>query len=171
MSNSTAAVTSGPARQPRPASSAPAMKRRSNARSKANSLRPRGRFLRDADPFRRPVGEEGSADDPVLRDGSPDTAVGGVATVVAHHKKVTRRNPDFPREVARFARFVRTNKRFLLKLAVEVDPSGLHAEAVTGHPDDALDEVRVRARLRGLLARSARALLRTLDRGVVVGAG
>src|SRR3712207_4668331 len=114
MSNSTAAVTSGPAKHPRPASSAPAMKRRSNARSKANSLRPRGRFLRGADALRRPVGEEGSADDPVLGDGPPSAAVGAVPTVVAHHKKVTLRNLDGLPEVARFARTVRTNEGLLL---------------------------------------------------------
>src|SRR4051812_45345575 len=94
MSNRTAAVTSGPARQPRPASSAPAMNRRPNSRSKANSRRPRGRFLERADALRRPVGEERSADDPLLGDGAPDSAVIAVPTVVAHHKKVVRRNLD-----------------------------------------------------------------------------
>src|SRR4051794_32902042 len=168
MSNSTAAVTSGPARQPRPASSAPAMKRRSNARSKANSFRPRGRFLRRADALGRPVREEGSADDPLLGDGAPDTAVGGVATVVAHHKKVTWRNRDFARLVTRFARSVRTNEGFVLPLAVDVDPPFPHREVISGHPDDALDEVRVRPFLRRLLAGRAWALLRALDRGIVV---
>src|SRR5215208_7595769 len=170
MSNSTAAVTSGPARQPRPASSAPAMKRRSKERSKAKSFRPRGRFLRDADPFRRPVGEERSTDDPILGDGAPDTAVGGVPTVVAHHKKVTWRNPDLPRQVARFARFVRTNPWLVLPFAVDVHPSGLHAETVAGHPDDTLDEVRVGALRRRDLARRARPLLGALHGCVVVGA-
>src|SRR3954452_19804114 len=170
MSNRTAAVTSGPARQPRPASSAPAMKRRSNARSKAKSLRPRGRFLRRADALGRPVGEEGYADDPLLGDGTPDTAVGGVATVVAHHKKVTWRNRDFARLVTRFARCVRTNERLVLPFAVDVDPSFLHREVVAGHPDDALDEVRVRPLLGRLLAGCTRALPRALDGRVVVGA-
>src|SRR4051812_12299865 len=168
MSNSTAAVTSGPARQPRPASSAPAMKRRSKARSKANSFRPRGRFLRRADALGRPVREEGSADDPLLGDGAPDTAVGGVATVVAHHKKVTWRNRDFARLVTRFARSVRTNEGFVLPLTVDVDPAFPNGEVVPRHPDDALDEVRVGPFLRRLLARRARTLSRTLDRGVVV---
>src|SRR5829696_3298719 len=170
MSNSTAAVTSGPARDPRPASSAPAMKRRSKARSKAKSFRPRGRFLRDADPFRRPVGEERSTDDPILGDGAPGAAVGGVPTVVAHHKKVIWRNPDLAGQVARFARFVRTNPRLVLAFAVDVDPPLLHAQPVTGHPDDALDEVGVGALLRRELARCARSLLCALHRGVVVGA-
>src|SRR3954451_18761587 len=135
MSNKTAAVTSGPARLPRPASSAPAMKRRSQARSKANSFRPRGRFLGGPEPFRRPVGEEGSADDPVLLDRAPDAAVGGVPTVVAHHKKLAPRNRDGLRQVARFARFVRTNKWLLLLvepsvLAFEEDAASLHVELV-----------------------------------------
>src|SRR4051794_12289354 len=162
MSNSTAAVTSGPARQPRPASSAPATKRRSKARSNANSLRPRGGFLRRADALGRPVREEGSADDPLLGDGAPDTAVGGVATVVAHHKKVTWRNRDFARLVTRFARCVRTNERLLLLLAVDVDASGPHGEVVARHPDDPLDEVRVRPFLGRHRAGRARALLEAL---------
>src|SRR3954453_7780824 len=168
MSNSTAAGMSGPARQPRPASSAPAMKRRSKARSKANSFRPRGRFLRRADALWRPVREEGSADDPLLGDGSPDTAVGGVATVVAHHKKVSWRNRDFARLVTRFARSVRTNEGLVLPFAVDVDPLLPHREVVSGHPADALDEVRVRPFLGRLLARRARALSRALDRGIVI---
>src|SRR5947209_4217087 len=99
MSNSTAAATSGPASEPRPASSAPATKRRSNERSNAKSLRPRG-FLERPDTARRPVGEERPADDPFLRDRSPVAAIVALPTVVAHHKKAARRNLDGLREVA-----------------------------------------------------------------------
>src|SRR3954453_23699196 len=105
MSNRTAAATSGPARQPRPASSAPATKRRPSDRSKANSLRPVGRgrrFLEGADSVRRPVGEERVADDPLLGDGSPVAAIVAFPTVVAHHKKVTRRNLDGFSQIAEF---------------------------------------------------------------------
>src|SRR5205085_2374310 len=95
-SNRTAAATSGPASEPRPASSAPATKRRSNERSKAKSLRPlrRGRALERSDPPGRPVGEEGLSDEPLLRDRAPVAAVVALATIVTHHKKVARRNPD-----------------------------------------------------------------------------
>src|SRR3954470_7857967 len=99
MSNNTAAATSGPASEPRPASSAPATKRRSNERSNANSLRPRS-FLERADTAPRPVGEERLSDDPLLRDGSPVAAIVALPTVVAHHKKVARRNLDGLRQVA-----------------------------------------------------------------------
>src|SRR3954447_257298 len=162
MSNRTAAVTSGPARQPLPASSAPAMKRRSNERSKANSLRPRGRLLERADALWRPVGEEGAADDPLLLDGSPDAAVIAVPTVVAHHKKVPGGNRDLLREVARVAVLRRVDVRLLLKRAVDVDAALHPLQAIAGNGHDALDEVRVRPRrgrrrtgLVGLLLRRA----------------
>src|SRR4051794_7277394 len=175
MSNKTAAVTSGPARLPRPASSAPAMKRRSKARSKANSFRPRGRFLGGPEPFRRPVGEEGSADDPVLLDRAPDAAVGGVPTVVAHHKKLAPRDRDGLRQVARFARFVRTNKWLLLLvepsvLAFEEDAASLHVELVAPDADDALDEIGVRTLVDRLPTRSVVYLHGALDLRVVIGA-
>src|SRR5690242_17292433 len=102
----TAAATSGPASEPRPASSAPATKRvpyeRSNLKSLAAWRRLRFTAARerrlgswasaagseDADAVGRPVGEEGLADDPGAWDGSPEAAVVAVPTVVAHHEVV-----------------------------------------------------------------------------------
>ena len=48
--------------------------------------------LEEPDPLGRPVGGEGFADDPFLGDGSPEPAVVGRATVVAHHEVVTGGN-------------------------------------------------------------------------------
>src|SRR3954447_23038357 len=130
MSNRTAAVTSGPASEPRPASSAPAMKRRSKARSNAKSVGPRGGFLDRVDVLCRPVGEEGAADDPLLLDGSPDAAVIAVPTVVAHHKKVAGGNRDLPRQVACVAARRRLDERLLLKLAVDVHAALQHLQVI-----------------------------------------
>src|SRR5579862_8084040 len=103
-SKSTAAATSGPARQPRPASSAPATNRTPRLRSKRNRRlaappgrrRDRGARWRseEADAVRWPVGEEGDADDPFVRDRSPEAAVIGGSTVVAHHEVIAGRNLD-----------------------------------------------------------------------------
>src|SRR6185312_6703438 len=98
-SSSTAAATSGPARQPRPASSAPATKRTPSPRSKLSRRRP-GRLglrrapLERADTVRGPVGEERDPDEPFIGDGTPETAVVRETTVVAHHEVVTGRNFD-----------------------------------------------------------------------------
>src|SRR3954469_9770736 len=102
MSKSTAAATSGPASEPRPASSAPATKRRSSERSKAKRRRPvrAGRFLEGADAVWGPVGEEGSSDDPLLRNRSPLATVIALGTVVAHHKKVVGLNLNRIRQIA-----------------------------------------------------------------------
>src|ERR671930_176336 len=113
MSKSTAAATSGPARDPRPASSAPAMKRRSKDRSKANRRRPLRNELERPDPAWRPVGEERFADDPSLWDGSPVAAIVAFPTVVAHHKKVSRRNRDFAGLVADRTAWIRPDVRLL----------------------------------------------------------
>src|SRR3954462_14494718 len=110
MSKSTAAATSGPARDPLPASSAPATKRRPSDRSNANRRRPvrAGRRLEGADPVGGPVGEEGPSDDPFLGDRSPLTTVIALGTIVAHHKKVARRNLNRFPQIAewRIARLV-----------------------------------------------------------------
>src|SRR6202011_6060860 len=107
---------------------APATKRVSRRRSNANSLRPllarrarrriraddcalrgpaaadaRATSLEDSDAVGRPVGGEGSADDPSCGDGAPEPAVVGFATVVAHHEPVPGRNLDRCREVALLA--------------------------------------------------------------------
>src|SRR6201999_3043511 len=70
----TPAASSGPASEPRPASSTPATKRRPNERSNRKrraAVRRLRRFfggLEEADSVRGPVGGEGLADDPVARD-------------------------------------------------------------------------------------------------------
>src|SRR4051812_1556094 len=137
-SNRTAAATSGPASEPRPASSAPATKRRSNERSNAESLRPRGlrARLERPRPPRRPVGEEGVSDDPLLRDGAPFTAIGALPTIVAHHKKGSRRNGDLLREVADGAARIRPDERLLLELAVDVHAPGKDLDAIPRHGND-----------------------------------
>src|SRR5579871_3420724 len=118
---------SGPARQPRPASSAPATSREPSARSNANRRWPLVRrraerrdralvrcgfvrraggsgssppFSEEADAVRGPVGGEGFADNPRSRDRPPEPAVVGEVTVVAHHEVVTGRNGERPRVVA-----------------------------------------------------------------------
>src|ERR671936_521934 len=151
-SNSTAAATSGPASEPRPASSAPAMNRRSNERSNANRRRP----LRTAEPLERPdppgwpVREEGLSDDPFFRDRPPRAAIVAFPTVVAHHKKVIRRNSDLFREIADFAARVRLDVGLFELLPVDPDASRDHLQVVPRKAYHALDEVRRRLLLRGL---------------------
>src|SRR3954470_11444679 len=151
-SNRTAAATRGPASEPRPASSAPATKRRSSERSKAKRRRPvrAGRFLEGPDPVWRPVGEEGSSDDPLLRDRSPLATVIALGTVVAHHKKVAGWNMNRFLQIAQIAvgeigslvdeRLVLQLERAAFALG-EVDATGLDLDPVAGERDDALDEV------------------------------
>src|ERR1700754_1548057 len=97
-SNSTAAATSGRARQPRPASSAPATNRAPSERSNLNRRRAtradRLLVLDGPDALRRPVREERDADDPFVWDRAPEAAVVGLSTVVAHHEVVAGRNGD-----------------------------------------------------------------------------
>ena len=102
-----AAATSGPARQPRPASSAPATNRtpsdavepeqpaggRRALAPRRTAAAPLAR-LEEADPVRGPVREERDADEPFARDRAPETAVVRIATVVAHHEVVAGRNLD-----------------------------------------------------------------------------
>src|SRR3954470_8783835 len=139
MSKRTAAATSGPARQPRPASSAPATNRLPSERSNANSLRPvgRGRFLEGPDPAWRPVGEEGVADDPFLGYWSPVAAVVALPTVVAHHKKMARRNRDGFRQIAEFvAARALIYVRLVERLAVDVGAVVPDEQLVAGEADD-----------------------------------
>src|SRR5262249_57915795 len=72
----------------------------------------------DPDSLGRPVGEEGLSDDPLLWDWSPEAAVVALPTIVAHHKKVTRRNLDRPGEVARPG-CARSDEIFFLLLPVD----------------------------------------------------
>src|SRR5438270_2279297 len=99
-SNSTAAATSGPASEPRPASSAPATYRAPNERSNANNRLPLRTGLEEADPVRRPVGEECDPDEPFTWDGTPEPAVVRLATVVPHHEVIPGRNHDRLAEIA-----------------------------------------------------------------------
>src|SRR3954452_25031738 len=142
-SNRTAAATSGPASDPRPASSAPAMKRRSKARSKANRRRPLRKALERADAVRRPVREEGLPDDPSLGDRSPVAAIVAFPTVVPHHKKVPRRNGDLTGLVADGTARIRANVRLVQLLAVDIGAAPDDLEPVAREPDYALDEVGV----------------------------
>ena len=64
----------------------PAPRRRA-ARPSRRAARP-SRRSEDPDPVGRPVGGEGPADDPGGRDRSPEPAVVGFPTVVAHHEPV-----------------------------------------------------------------------------------
>src|SRR6266536_1333598 len=146
-SNRTAAATSGPASDPRPASSAPATKRRPNERSNANRRRPvrNAGALERADAARGPVGEEGLPDDPLLRDRTPFAAIRALSTIVAHHKKVPRRNRDLASLVADVAALIRPDERLFLLLAVDEHAPTDHLQAVARYADHALDEVGVRA--------------------------
>src|SRR5215207_1769439 len=164
MSKSTAAATSGPARQPRPASSAPATKRVPNPRSYRKSrlpverLRRRARriALEEPDPLGRPVGGEGFADDPLSGNGTPEPAVVGAATVVAHHEVVVGRNADLAREIAGLTTAAGLDELLLLALAVEDHVPAADGEPVPRSGHHALDEVDVRPLLRRLRADLAR---------------
>src|SRR3954468_4284054 len=132
-------------------------------RSKAKSRRPvrEGRRLERADPVGGPVGEEGASDDPLLGNWTPVSAVVALPTVVAHHKKVVRRNLDGLPQIAEFIawRALRDERLLLLDvLAVtglgEVDVVVLNLDPVAGQRHDALDEVVLRLVRRGLLART-----------------
>ena len=111
--------------------------------------------LEEADPVGRPVGEEGAADDPARGDWSPEAAVVGFATVVAHHEPVAGRNLDRRREVAHDADLLRAGfdvgvalpfeGRLALRLAVDVAFADVDFVARAG--DDPLDEVRARVLL------------------------
>src|SRR3954463_1488621 len=169
MSNRTAAATSGPARQPRPASSAPATQRTPSPRSNWNRRRPVRRFTRarrcarvsvsrseEPDAAGRPVGCEGAADDGAAGNGAPESAVVGLATVVAHHEPVSGRNRDGRGHRASPVRVVVTrvrDVRVLLALAVADDVAVDDADDVAGAGDDALDEVHLRLARRRLVAR------------------
>src|SRR3954468_12972223 len=131
--------------------------------SNAKSRRPvrAGRRLERADPVWGPVGEEGAPDDPLLGNWTPVSAVVALPTVVAHHKKVVRRNLDRLPQIAEFiARRPLRDERLLLldELSVlglgEVDVVVLHLDPVARQRNDALDEIVLRLIGRRLLART-----------------
>src|SRR6476661_5203259 len=109
-----------------------------------------------ADAADRPVRREGAADDPAARDGAPEAAVLRVATVVAHHEVVTRRDGDRRREVAPGAAAApcagAVDVGVLLALSVAVDVAAADVDAVAGEADHALDVVDARAAARGAVA-------------------
>ena len=71
-----------------------------DSRAAGPSAERRSRALEEADPVGRPVGGERCSDDPCSGDRSPEPAVVGEVTVVAHHEVVTGRNLDRRRIVA-----------------------------------------------------------------------
>src|SRR3954468_23448126 len=133
-------------------------------RSKAKSRRPvrEGRRLERADPVGGPVGEEGASDDPLLGNWTPVSAVVALPTVVAHHKKVVRRNLDGLPQIAEFiAGRALCDERLLLlderpgSALGEVDVVVLDLDPIARERYDALDEVVVRLVGRRLLAGAA----------------
>src|SRR3954452_21145211 len=172
MSNRTAAATSGPARQPRPASSAPATYRKPSSRSNWKSLRPdRLRLaartsrlvsravpaprLEESDLLGRPVGGEGSADDPFPGNGTPVPAVVGGSTIVAHHEVVIGRNRDRLWQIAGTSAGTRGDVGIRLGLAVADHVAVSDRQLVAGQADHALDEVDRRLLRRGFVTRRA----------------
>src|SRR5436190_1928266 len=178
----TAAATSGPARQPRPASSAPATKRTPRSRSKAKSRRAVGRLgrratmagimtegsaepprggrsrepLEEADATGRPIGGERRADDPLLRDRAPEAAVVGGATIVPHHEVIVLGHQDGAGKVALLPAGAGLDELLRLPLPVADHVAVADRDRVTGHSDYPLDEVHVGASQRRLRARPAR---------------
>src|SRR4051794_38780360 len=106
----------------------------------------------EPDALGRPVGPERGADDPFLRDGSPEAAVVGRPTVVAHHEVVTGGNRDLARGVTAVRARARADERLLLELAVEHHAAVADLEVVARARDYALDEVDVGALARRLQA-------------------
>src|SRR3954471_1382507 len=149
----TAAATSGPARQPRPASSAPATWRLPSPRSKANRRRLRASrrrwnfpfgALEPADAVWGPVGGKGLADDPVSGDRSPETAVVTCPTVVAHHEVHVGWNLDLFRHIALFAAAAGVDVGLVALLdPVDDRVAAFDGQGVPRSGDDALDEVLV----------------------------
>src|SRR5829696_4791530 len=107
----------------------------------------RRRGSEDSESVRRPVRGEGATDYPLARDGSPEPAVVGSATVVTHHEVHTGGHRDGDGEVAISVRTSReARERLLLAHTVEDDVTVVDRDPVAGTGDDALDEVHVGAR-------------------------
>src|SRR4051795_6976361 len=100
--------------------------------------------LEEADALGRPVGRERATDDPFARDRAPEAAVVGVATVVAHHEPVVRRDGDRGCEVASAAAAAlarAVDVPVALALAVAIDVATLDVDRVPRSGNHALDEV------------------------------
>src|SRR5215207_2776610 len=149
----TPAATSGPAREPLPASSTPATKRRPKERSKRKSraavrrLR-LARCLEDPESVGGPVCGEGFADDPVTWDGSPEAAVVARAAIVAHHEEMIRRNGYRIRQIALSAGRAGDGEVLIRGLPVDHRMPVLNGHGVARPRDYPLDEVDI-----GLLGR------------------
>src|SRR4029077_875131 len=146
-----AAATSGPAKHPRPASSAPATNLLCRPRSKANRRRLRASLrrcdfgLEGAEAVGGPVGGKGLADDPASRYGSPETAVVARPTVVAHHEVVIGWNGDRFRHIAVAGAAAGVDVGLVGLLdAVDDRVPFADRELVAGAGDDSLDEVLAR---------------------------
>src|SRR6476659_6877603 len=103
-----------------------------------------GRTLEEADALGRPVGRERPTDDPFARDRTPEAAVVGLATVVAHHEPVIGGDGDRGCEVAPPATAAlagAVDVAVALPLAVAVDVAALDVDRVPWSGDHALDEV------------------------------
>mmetsp|Transcript_11997 Transcript_11997/g.35474 ORF Transcript_11997/g.35474 Transcript_11997/m.35474 type:complete len:285 (+) Transcript_11997:89-943(+) len=102
-------------------------------------LRPR-ESLRDAvealDPARRPVGDDGVADDVPLREKAPVVTVEGLVAVVAQHEDAAR----WHRQRRQLVRRPLVDIALVLQLPVHVEPAAAHLDCVAAHGDDALDE-------------------------------
>src|SRR5215207_6933877 len=122
----------------------PVERRRRFARRASRADSPRaGGSSEQSDAPGGPVGGEGAADDPVARNGSPEPAVVGSPTVVAHHEVMVGGNGDFAREVAILPAAAGADELVLLTLPVQDHVPAPDRDPVTRAGDDALDEVDV----------------------------
>src|SRR4051794_35893775 len=127
-----------------------------------------GYGLHPADALRRPVGDDGLADDPLAGHRAPEARVVGVAAVVAHQEVRALRDGD-RLEVALGARAA-GGERLARLLAVADHVTVDDRDLVPGHAHDALDERRVRL-LRGRLrARVAGLRAAAVERALTVDA-
>jgi len=104
-------------------------------------------FLEEADPFDRPVGEEGLPDDPFSRDGSPEAAVVALPTIVAHHKKVIWRNFERRRKRALADGSAGPCEGLLLDLAVYHGMAVANGNGIPWKRHYSLDEIDIGALL------------------------
>src|SRR5829696_1530922 len=118
----------------------------------------------EADALGWPVGGEGAADDPGARNRSPEAAVVGSPTVVAHHEVVVGGNGDRARKAAVLSPAAGPDEVLHLTLPVEDHVAVLDRQPVARSGHDALDEVDV-----GLLLRRPRADLALGRRAAAAG--